>query len=387
MQYPYGKQHLNKEDIESVVRVLNSEFITQGPITPQFEEEINKYVRSKYSLAISSATAGLHLSCLALGLNKDSIVWTTPISFVATSNSALYCKSKVEFIDIDYSTGNMDINLLEEKLEQANKKNKLPNLLIIVHLAGSPLDMKRVYELKIKYNFSIIEDASHALGAEYFGFKVGCCRYSDLSVFSFHPVKMITTGEGGAITTNNKLLYEKCKLLRSHGIEKDPQKMKDKQIGLWKYEQQMLGYNYRISDINTALGLSQIKRLDSIIKKRRELINQYNSLFEGYDAVKIITEIKHTRSSYHLALMRLRKVKKLSKYKYIFESLRSKGLGVQLHYYPIHLQYFYKKLGWNKGDFPVAEKYAFTTLSIPLYETLEDKDISKIVRLIKETLD
>ena len=266
MKYPYSKQNITNEDIKNVVNVLKSEFITQGPITPQFENEISSYVKCKYTLAVNSATSALHLSYLSLGINEDSNVWTSPISFVATSNAALYCNAQVKFIDIDYKTGNIDLNKLENSLVEANLNNKLPDLLVVVHMAGSPIDMERVYSLKLKYNFQVVEDSSHALGAEYFGQKVGSCSFSEMSVFSFHPVKMITTGEGGAITTNNKDLYEKCKLLRSHGLERDPQKMKRIPEGQWKYEQQLLGYNYRIADINCALGISQLKRLDYIVK-------------------------------------------------------------------------------------------------------------------------
>ena len=386
MKYPYGRHNLSKEDRESVMEVLNSDFITQGSVTPLFEKEICEYINCKYAIAVSSATAALHLSCITLGINKNSIVWTSSISFVATANAALYCQAEVKFIDINLETGNLDLEELEKNLKKAKVNNSLPDLLIVVHMAGSPLDMEKILSLKKEYKFSVIEDASHAFGAEYFGIKVGSCSYSEISVFSFHPVKMITTGEGGAITTNNKNFYEKAKLLRSHGIEKDPMKMKEDPIGNWKYEQQYLGFNYRIADINTALGISQLKRIENIIQKRRYLVGLYNSIFIDFPYGKVLNEIKNTKSSYHLALFRINSIKTIEQYKNIFDSLRSQGIGVQLHYYPIHLQYFYKQFGWQKGDLPSSEKYARTTISIPLYESLEEKDIMIISKIIKATL-
>ncbi len=386
MKYPYGKQYLSKEDKESVLKVLDSELITQGTVTPAFEDQISKYVSSKHTIALSSATAALHLSCLTLGIDKNSIVWTSSISFVATSNAALYCGAQVEFVDINYDTGNINLEILEEKLKEAKNLDKLPDLLIVVHLGGSPVNMKRISTLKKQYNFLVLEDASHALGAEFNNHKVGSCEFSEICVFSFHPVKMITTGEGGAITTNSKEYFEKAYLLRSHGIERDPNKMKDIPDGAWKYEQQYLGYNYRISDINTALGLSQLKRLDSIVDKRRKLIKIYRRLFEDFQYGEIIEEIDNSKSSYHLALFRLRQINKIQDYKFIFDSLRAQGIGVQLHYYPIHLQFFYKALGWKKGDLPNSEKYSKTTLSIPLYEKLSEKDLKIISKIIKKTL-
>ncbi len=383
MKYPYGKQNITNEDINNVVEVLKSKFITQGPTTPKFEKEISNYVKSKYTLAVNSATAALHLSYLSLGINAASIVWTSPISFVATSNAALYCDAEIKFIDIDYETGNIDLNKLESSLEEANLNNQLPDLLVVVHMAGSPIDMQRIHSLKLKYDFKVVEDASHALGAEYFGYKVGSCTFSEMSVFSFHPVKMITTGEGGAITTNNKDLYEKCNLLRSHGLERDPKKMRQVPEGQWKYEQQFLGYNYRIPDINSALGISQLKRLDCVVKKRRELIKIYCDLLKDFPYGNILQEIKGTKSSYHLALLRINCISNLKEYKRIFDSLRLNGLGVQLHYYPIHLQPYYLNLGWKEGDMPSAEKYSHTTLSLPLYEELNYDDIFNIVMVLK----
>ena len=378
---PYGKQHINEEDIEEVVNVLKSQFITQGPKVPAFEKQICRKVKSKYSIATNSATSSLHIACLALGLGPGDILWTSSITFVASANCALYCGAKIDFVDIDSDTGLMSTNDLKRKLENAEKVGKLPKILIPVHLAGSSCDMKEIFSLSQKYVFSIIEDASHAIGGKFLDEPVGSCKYSDITIFSFHPVKIITTGEGGVGTTNSIDLANSMSELRSHGITKDKNKFLLKTVNEdWRYEQQKLGFNYRLTDISAALGLSQLKRLERVVELRNNLYKNYVELFRELN-VKMLTIPSGVYSALHLAVLRMEDV---NLQKLLFKKFRDEGIGTQVHYTPVHLQPFYKQFGFKEGDFPNSEIYSKTSLSIPLYPGLKKSDQKRIFRLLEK---
>ena len=374
---PYGRQRITEDDIASVVSVLKSDFLTQGPIVPKFEQKISNFLNVKFTLAVTNATSALHLACLALGLNKGDIVWTSPNTFVASANCARYCGAEIDFVDIDINTGLMDMNELSKKLEIANLKNKLPKIIIPVHFAGSSCDMKALYKLSRKYDFSIIEDASHALGGTYEDKAVGSCFYSDFAVFSFHPVKIITTGEGGVLCTNNKELARKASQLRSHGIEKDKNLFENQFYGLWSYEQQSLGFNYRMNDIQAALGLSQLDRLEEIIKERNRQLTFYIDQLEGLP-IKMLDIPKGVKSSVHLGVVLLQDFSD-SDHKEIFSDLRKRGIGVQLHYWPVHLNPYYRKMGFKENDFINAELYSKSAFSLPLFPGLKIKEQERVV--------
>ena len=369
---PYGKHSISDADIAEVISVLKSKNLTQGEYVPRFEKEISKKVNAKYSVAVNSATSALHLACLALNVTRGDYVWTSPISFVASANCALYCGAKVDFVDIDPFSGLININCLKDKLNEAKKNNCLPKVLIPVHLAGASCNMLEIYLLSKEYNFLIIEDASHAIGARYKNEPVGNCKYSAVTVFSFHPVKIITSGEGGIATTNNHLIAEKMAKLRSHGIVKDPVKFESNIIGSWMYEQQLLGFNYRMNDIQAALGLSQLSRLDEIVLERNRQLKFYYEILEDLpiDFLKIS---KEAFSSVHLAIIKLKKISG-EYYLKVFEGMRSDGIGVQLHYIPIYKHPYYQNLGFDGDDFSGAEEYSNSAISIPLYPGLSTKE-------------
>ena len=381
----YSQQEISKEDIKAVVEALNAEHITQGPLLPKFESIFAKTVSSKFCTATNSATSALHLSCKALGLKENDIVWTSPISFVASANCAIYCGANIDFVDIEPSTALMSIDLLKEKLEIAEKEGKLPKILIPVHLAGTSCDMKQIKELSDKYGFSIIEDASHAVGAKYLDEPVGSCKYSNICVFSFHPVKIITTMEGGVAVTNDKYLAEKISLLRGHGIIRDEKNFEIESPGPWYYEQQELGFNYRFNEIQAALGISQLSRLNIFLEKRHKLMSNYREGFNAYDNVNFLEEPNGTFSAYHLAIISLLKASK-KQHLEIFKYMRESGIFVQLHYWPIHLNPYYQRLGFNYGDFPNAEKYGVTSFSVPLYTALDYSTQKKVIKILKEGL-
>lgn len=376
----YGKQNINEEDIEAVINVLKSDFLTQGPIIEQFEQKVAEYCGAKYAVAVSNATAALHIACLSAGLKKDEIVWTSPNTFVASANCALYCGGKVDFVDINEFTYNMDVTLLEEKLKNAEIK---PKIVIPVHFAGQSCEMEKIHELSKKYGFKIIEDASHAIGAEYKKVKVGSCKYSDMTVFSFHPVKIITTGEGGMVLTNDEELYEKLKLYRSHGVTRNKLLMKNNSDEPWYYEQIDLGFNYRMTDIQAVLGISQMNRLNLFVEKRRALAENYNNLLKNID---ITLPFQHfeTKSSWHLYVIKI-DFKKINKVK-LFEKMKSKDINLNLHYIPVHLQPFYHELGFKKGDFPNSEKYYQNVITLPLFFDLTEKQQEYIVKSLREVL-
>jgi len=382
---PYAKQDISDEDIDSVIEVLKSDFLTQGNKVSLFEDIISKRVGAKYALTANSATSCLYLSCLSLGLSKEDILWTSPITYVASANCALYCGAEVDFVDIDPLTWNICVETLEEKLKTARKIKKVPKILVLVHLAGNPCDLKKVFDLSKEYGFSIIEDASHALGSKYSGEHIGSSVYSDISVFSFHPVKNITTGEGGMILTNNQKLSEKIDLYRSHGVTRDKKKMINKEEGLWYYEQLLLGFNFRMSDIHAALGISQMNSLDKFISKRNELSQIYTKELKGLP-LTIQRVRKEDLSAWHIFVIHLKlKELKLSRLE-IYNSLRNKGIGVNVHYIPVHMQPFYKNLGFNKGDFPNSENYYDGAITIPMFTKLKKKEIKFVIQALKESI-
>lgn len=383
---PYGKQDISNEDIDEVINVLKSDFLTQGPVVPIFEDSLANYVGSKYCTLANSSTSALHISCLALGVGKGDFVWTSPNTFVASANCARLCGASVDFIDIDQSTFNISTKLLEEKLKKAKISGCLPKVIIPVHMAGQSCDMKRIFELSQKYGFKIIEDASHALGAEYCNKKVGSCDYSHITVFSFHPVKMITSGEGGAAITNNADINKKLKQFRSHGITSDKKDFEDiPQNELWNYQQLNLGLNYRMTDIHAALGLNQLKRIDEFVEKRRNIAQFYDSTFKN-STIKTPHRANYAKSSFHLYIIQwdLAKVKKTSKY--FFTKLRNKGIMVNFHYTPVYLQPYYLNQGFKRGYCPIAEGYFMNSLSIPIFTKITKEELEIVSREIKSLI-
>lgn len=381
---PYGKQHITKEDINSVVKVLKSDLITQGHTVPEFENSICDTVKAKYSIAVNSATSALHLACLSLGLGSGDWLWTSSNTFVASANCGIYCGANVDFVDIDLETGHLSIENLKQKLSIAKYESKLPKIIIPVHFSGSSCDMKAIKDLSKIYGFSIIEDASHALGGSFDNHYVGSCRYSDLTVFSFHPVKIITSGEGGIVTTNNSRLAEIIRELRSHGITKNKDKFVKSNFGPWSYEQQNLGFNYRMTDIHAALGLSQLKRLKSIISERTNIFAIYKKELEDFP-LKILKVPSSVISSFHLAVIVIDE-KSSFRHKKIFSYMRSKGIGVQLHYEPVPLQPYYLKFGFKKEDYKNSLIYSNSAMSLPIYPGLSKKDQKSVIEILRLAL-
>jgi UDP-4-amino-4,6-dideoxy-N-acetyl-beta-L-altrosamine transaminase len=380
---PYGKQDINQADIDSVVKVLQSDFLTQGPQTPLFEKTVSDYCGSKFGVAVNSATSALHVACLALGLGNGDWLWTSPNTFVASANCGLYCGARVDFIDIDPLTYNLSTEELEKKLIQAKKDNKLPKIVIPVHFAGQSCDMQKIHSLGQEYGFKIIEDASHAIGGKYLDRPIGGCQYSDITVFSFHPVKIITTAEGGLATTNNKELLERMQLFRSHGVTRDPKLITEPMHSPWYYQQIELGFNYRMPDLNAALGISQIQRLDELVIKRHQISGQYNELLSGLPVV-LPHHLEGTYSGLHLYVIRLKLNEVKSSHRQVFESLRNKGIGVNLHYIPVHTQPYYRKFCFNDDDFPESMRYYKEAISLPMYPDLTQKQLLEIADKLRE---
>lgn len=383
---PYGRQDISSTDIESVVEILKSDFLTQGPVVPKFEKAVSQYVQASFAIAANSSTSCLHIACMALGLGKDDILWTSPNSFVASSNAALYCGAEVDFIDIDPNTYNMSIDCLEEKLIQAQKLGMLPKIVMPVHFAGQSCEMKSIFHLSKKYGFKIIEDASHAIGASYMDKKVGCCEFSDITVFSFHPVKIITTGEGGIAVTNDPDLAEKMIRYRSHGIINKYEFMFSRpEDEIWNYQQINIGYNYRMTEIQSALGLSQMSRLDEFVNRRHQIANNYDHRLAE---CQIILPLQHpdTYSSYHLYPIRVRKARTGKTQRMVYDYLIKAGIMVNLHYIPIYLQPYYEAKGFLRGHCKEAELYFKETMSLPIYSSLSDEQQDYVIKTILELL-
>lgn len=376
----YGRQDISLEDIDAVRAVLASDFLTQGPEIERFEQAVASYCGAKYAVAVSSATAALHIACSAAGLSAGDTLWTSPNTFVASANCGRYCGADVDFVDIDPRTYNMSVEALKEKLHSAEKK---PKVIIPVHFSGQPCDMAEIYRHAKEHNITIIEDASHAIGAEYQGDRIGSCKYSDMTVFSFHPVKIITTGEGGMVLTNDKHLYEQLKLLRVHGITRDPKQMSHND-GPWYYEQIALGYNYRMTDMQAALGRSQMERLSLFLERRRYLAKRYDELLKNLP-LTLPYQMESTNSSWHLYVVRLHQTVKISKVE-IFKRMAEYDVTLNLHYIPVHLHPYYKALGFSAGDFPVSEQYYDEVFTLPLYYGLTDAQQDTVVDALKEVL-
>lgn len=385
MFIPYGKQNISQQDIDVVVAVLNSDFLTQGPQVPLFEQSVLDVVGAKCAVAVNSATSALHIACLALGVGEGDIVWTSPITFVASANCALYCGADIDFVDIDERTYNLSITKLEEKLIRAKAENKLPKVVIPVHLCGQSCDMEKIYQLSQEYGFKIIEDASHAIGGKYQEQYIGSCQYSDIAIFSFHPVKIVTTAEGGMAVTNNEKLAQKMDLLRSHGITRNTDLMTKGSDGAWYYQQIDLGFNYRMTELQAGLGVSQMKRLEQFVAKRHEIAKKYNQLFVDLPVV-LPYQLENTYSGLHLYVIRLQLDKLQKTRKQVFDELREKGIGVNIHYIPVHTQPYYQNLGFKQGDFPNAEQYYAEAISLPMYPDLADEQIQYIYATLKEVL-
>jgi UDP-4-amino-4,6-dideoxy-N-acetyl-beta-L-altrosamine transaminase len=381
MQIPYGRQNIDETDINAVVDVLRSEFLTQGPAVPMFEGIVSDYCGSEYAVAVSSATAALHLACLALDVGPGDLVWTSAITFVASANCARYCDADVDFIDIDPQTYNMSVLDLERKLEIAQKSGRLPKVVIPVHLAGQACDMKKIFDLAKRYGFKIIEDASHAIGGSYEGVRIGSCQYSDITIFSFHPVKIITTGEGGMAVTNDGLIAGRLSRLRSHGITRALDEIENKPDGPWYYEQLELGYNYRMNDIQAALGLSQMTKLDQFVIERKHITDRYNEMFLS-KPIKIPFTLEMAISSCHLYVARLDLVSLQASLKQVFDRMRSAGILVNLHYIPVYRHPYYEKIGYERRDYPVAEAYYSNAISLPIFPGLTSQQQEFVVKTL-----
>ena len=382
---PYGRQDITQKDIDCVVDTLRADFITQGPMVPQFEFRVADYCGSRHAIAVNSATSALHLACLALGLGPGDWLWTSPITFVASSNCGLFCGAKVDFVDIDPRTYNLCPEALEHKLVAAEKSGRLPKIVIVVHLCGQPCDMQAIHVLAKKYNFKVIEDASHAIGARYKSELVGAGHYSDITVFSFHPVKIITTGEGGMALTNDDELAHRIELLRSHGITRDPRKMTCASDGPWYYQQVDLGFNYRMTDIQAALGVSQMERVDDYIKRRRIIADRYNTNFAQLP-LTLPWQHPDNDSSFHLYVIRLKLEKIQASHRQIFETLQNNKIGVNLHYIPVYSHPYYNQFGFQKDDFPEAEAYYSEAISLPIFPSLSEEDQERVHNILKRVL-
>ncbi|HWP94752.1 MAG TPA: UDP-4-amino-4,6-dideoxy-N-acetyl-beta-L-altrosamine transaminase [Gammaproteobacteria bacterium] len=383
---PYGRQSINESDIEAVIAVLRSDFLTQGPAVPAFERAVAEYCGVPYAVACNSATSALHLACLALGLGPGDLLWTSPNTFVASANCARYCGADVDFVDIEPDTANLSPQALADKLARAARDGRLPRIVVPVHFAGHSCDMRAIRELADRYGFAVIEDASHAIGGRYDGGPVGDCRYSDITIFSFHPVKIVTTGEGGMATTRNSELARRMARLRTHGITREPQEMTAQPEGGWYYEQIELGFNYRMTDIQAALGRSQLARIDTLIASRRARVQRYHERLAGLPLV-LPVEKPGTASAWHLYTVRLADTLTGGGRRAVYDALRRAGIGVNVHYIPVHLQPYYRRLGFGPGDFPVAEDHYARALTLPLFPDLSETDQEAVITAMHRALE
>ncbi|PHV12487.1 UDP-4-amino-4,6-dideoxy-N-acetyl-beta-L-altrosamine transaminase [Chitinimonas sp. BJB300] len=382
---PYGRQQISPEDVAAVVEALESDWLTQGPAIERFEQALAARCQARHAVAVCNATAALHLACVTLDLGPADTLWTSPNTFVASANCARYCGAKVDFVDIDPATWNLDVDKLEAKLVDAKRAGHLPRVLVAVAFSGQSCDMARIGALAKAYGFAVIEDASHAVGASYLGRPVGCGDYADMTIFSFHPVKIITTGEGGAILTNRTDLAQRLQRLRSHGITRDPAQMQGNSHGPWYYQQIELGYNYRITDVQTALGYSQLQRLDDFLVRRRALVARYDQLLAGLP-LQLPTRQPGAESAWHLYVVRLQLDRITQSHRNVFDALRAGGIGVNVHYIPVHLQPYYTALGFRPGDFPEAERYYAEAISLPMYAGLTDAQQDEVVVQLRAAL-
>ncbi|MCG9790054.1 UDP-4-amino-4,6-dideoxy-N-acetyl-beta-L-altrosamine transaminase [Vibrio mediterranei] len=382
---PYGKQEITQQDIDAVVDVLNSDFLTQGPKVPEFESILTAHTGAAHALAVNSATSALHIACLALGLGDGDWLWTSPVTFVASANCGLYCGAKVDFVDINPRTYNMCPEKLEQKLIQAKAEGKLPKVVVPVHLCGQPCDMKAIGKLAKEYDFKVIEDASHAIGGKYHDKPIGNCEYSDITVFSFHPVKIVTTAEGGAALTNSQTFADKMALLRSHGITRDPAMMQGESHGAWYYQQIDLGFNYRMTELQAALGVTQMQRLTQFVAARHNLASRYNELLESLPVVRPY-QLEDTYSGLHLYVIRLKLDEITLTHQQVFNALREQGIGVNLHYIPVHTQPYYQQMGFSIGDFPESERYYQEAISLPMFHGMTDSQQDTVVAILAEIL-
>lgn len=382
---PYGKQEISQADIESVLEVLQSDFLTQGPKVPEFESKVAEHVGAKHALAVNSATSALHIACLSLGLGPGDWLWTSPITFVASANCGLYCGAKVDFIDIDPKTYNLCPEALARKLEKAEEEGRLPKVVVAVHLCGQPCAMSEIHQLSKRYGFRIIEDASHAIGGKYKGEFIGVNRYSDITVFSFHPVKIITTAEGGMALTNDDDLASRMNLLRSHGITRDSALMTQEPDGPWYYQQIELGFNYRMTELQAALGVSQVDRLDDFVARRHELARRYDDMLADFP---VVTPWQHpdSYSGLHLYVIRLKLDEIHASHREVFESLRERGIGVNLHYIPVHTQPYYQEMGFKADDFPQAMSYYREAISLPMFQGMTYEQQDQVIEALKLSL-
>lgn len=382
---PYGRHDIDEHDVAAVVEILRSDFLTQGPVVPAFEAAVAAYCGAEHAVAVNSATSALHLSCLALGVGPGDRVWTTPNTFVASANCALYCGADVDFVDIDPHSHNMSVACLGEKLERARKAGSLPKVVIPVHFSGEPCDMQAIAALAAEYGFAVIEDASHAIGARYLGDTVGNCRYSDITVFSFHPVKIVTSGEGGMALTRDRNLAERMELLRSHGITRDPRHMTQAPDGPWYYQQIELGFNYRMTDIHAALGLSQMRRLDEFVLRRNAVADRYDAELANLP-LQLPQRIAGNRSSVHLYVIRIESPDGSGLRDRVFGAMRNEGIGVALHYIPVHTQPYFQAMGFAQGMFPEAERHYRSALSLPLFPSLDVADQDYVIKVLATAL-
>lgn len=382
---PYGRQDITQADIDAVIGVLQSDFLTQGPMVSRFEQAVAAHTGAEFAVAVNSATSALHIACMALGLGPGDWLWTSPITFVASANCALYCGARVDFVDIDPLTYNISVEALAAKLSEAKKVGRLPKVVVPVHLCGQPCDMAAIHQLSQQYGFKVIEDASHAIGGRYKNEPIGNCRFSDITVFSFHPVKVVTTGEGGMAMTNDPALAQAMNLFRSHGITRDPSQMTHESDGAWYYQQVALGFNYRMTDIQAALGVSQMTRLESYVTRRHKLASRYDERLKGLPAT---TPWQHPDgySGLHLYVIRVASGSAGTSHRRLFDALRGHGIGVNLHYIPVHTQPYYKKMGFRQGQFPAAEAYYAEAISLPMYPQMTEVQQDKVIAALTQAL-